>query len=76
MILSNHIASRGIPRFTLQLANRLQHMPWGDEDPQALKFVDGGTHRRYEALRQWLIKEDEWFAEDRASRPEIADGSA
>jgi hypothetical protein len=42
-------------------------MPWGDEDPQSLKFVDGGTHRRYETMRQWLIKEGEWFAQDRAA---------
>jgi hypothetical protein len=42
-------------------------MPWGDEDSQSLKFVDGGTHRRYETMRQWLIKEGEWFAQDRAA---------
>lgn len=64
VILSNHIASRGVPRFTIELASRLQHMPWGDEDPQSLKFVDGGTHQRYETMRQWLIKEDAWFAHD------------
>ena len=66
VILSNHIASRGVTRFTVELASRLEHMPWGDEDSQSLKFVDGGTHRRYETMRQWLIKEGEWFAQDRA----------
>jgi hypothetical protein len=76
LVLSNHVASRGVPRFTIQLASRLQHMPWGDEDPQALKFVEGGTHRRYDTMRQWLIKQGEWFAEDRASPHGAEDGSA
>jgi len=64
VILSNHIASRGVARFTIELGSRLEHMPWGDEDSQSLKFVDGGTHRRYETMRQWLIKEGEWSAQD------------
>ncbi len=63
VLISNHIASLGVPRFTIELANRLQHMPWGDEDPQSLKFVDGGTHRRYEAVRRWLTQKNEWFAQ-------------
>ena len=44
VILSNHIASRGVARFTIELASRLEHMPWGDEDSQSLKFVDRGPH--------------------------------
>jgi len=64
VILSNHIASRGVARFTIELGSRLEHMPWGDEDSQSLKFVDGGTHRRYETMRQWLTKEGEWSAQD------------
>ena len=64
VILSNHIASMGVARFTIKLASRLEHMPWGDEDSQSLKFVDGGTHRRYENMRKWLIKEGIWFAQD------------
>jgi hypothetical protein len=76
LFLSNHIASRSVPRFTIELSNRLQHMPWGDEDPQALKFVDGGTHRRYDAMRKWLIKEGMWYAEDGASPHGANDGSA
>ena len=64
VILSNHIASRGISRFTLELSKSLGHMPWGDEDSQSLKFVGGGTHRRYQIMREWLIKEGKWFAEN------------
>ena len=67
VILSNHIASRGVARFTIELASRLEHMPWGDEDSQSLKFVDRGTHRRYETMRQWLTKEGEWFVQGRAA---------
>ena len=67
VILSNHIASRGVARYTIELAGRLEHMPWGDEDSQSLKFVDGGTHRRYEKMRQWLIKEGEWYVQDQIS---------
>ena len=76
LVLSNHLASRGVPRFTIQLASRLQHMPWGDEDPQALKFMEGGTHQRYDTMRQWLIKQGAWFAEDRAPLHGAEDGSA
>ncbi|MEC7882061.1 MAG: hypothetical protein VYB35_04055 [Verrucomicrobiota bacterium] len=65
IILSNHIAARGVARFTIELSSRLEHMPWGDEDSQSLKFVGGGTHRRYEAMRRWLLKKGEWFAQDR-----------
>lgn len=65
VILSNHIASRGVARFTIQLDSPLEHMHWGDEDSQSLKFIDGGTHQRYETMRQWLIKESEWYAQDR-----------
>ncbi|MDG2014370.1 MAG: hypothetical protein P8J33_12760, partial [Pirellulaceae bacterium] len=57
---------RGVGRFTIELASRLEHMPWGDEDSQSLKFLDGGTHRRYETMRQWFIKEGEWCVQDRA----------
>ena len=64
VILSNHIASRGISRFTLKLSKSLGHMPWGDEDSQSLKFIGGGTHRRYEIMREWLIKEGKWFVEN------------
>jgi hypothetical protein len=76
LVLSNHVGSRGVPRFTIQLASHLQHMPWGDEDPQALKFVGGGTHRRYDTMRQWLTKQGEWFAEDRIPPQEAENGSA
>lgn len=68
VLLSNHIASMGVPRFTVELASPLEHMPWGDEDPQSLKFVDGGTHRRYEAVRKWHIQEDKWFAQGQTRR--------
>ena len=64
VILSNHIASRGISRFTLKLSKSLGHMPWGDEDSQSLKFIGGGTHRRYEIMREWLTKEGKWFVEN------------
>ncbi len=64
VILSNHIASRGISRFTLELSKSLGHMPWGDEDSQSLKFIGGGTHRRYEIMREWLINEGKWFVEN------------
>ena len=67
VILSNHIASRGVSRFTIELATRLEHMHWGDDDPQSLKFIEGGTHRRYASMRQWLIKERKWFAQDSGS---------
>ena len=70
VILSNHIASRGVARFTVELASRLEHMPWGDEDSQSLKFVDGGTHRRYETMRQWLINNGEWYVQDRETADE------
>ena len=64
LILSNHLASMGVNLFTVAISGRLEHMPWGDEDPQSLKYVDGGTHRRYEVVRQWLIKKGEWFAQN------------
>ena len=64
LILSNHLASTGINLFTVAISGRLEHMPWGDEDPQSLKYVDGGTHRRYEIVRQWLMKKGEWFAQN------------
>ena len=67
VLLSNHIASRTVPRFTIELPNRLQHMPWGDDDPQSLKFVDGGTHRRYDDVRTWLIAKKQWFAQNQSS---------
>ena len=69
VLISNHIASNGVPRFTVQLANRLEHMPWGDEDPQSLKFIDGGTHRRYEAVREWFTQENRWFAQAKSVEP-------
>ena len=64
VILSNHLASMGVNLFTVAISGRLEHMPWGDEDPQSLKYVDGGTHRRYEVVRQWLMKKGEWFAQN------------
>ena len=70
VILSNHIASRGVARFTVELASRLEHMPWGDEDSQSLKFVDGGTHRRYETMRQRLINNGEWYVHGREAPDE------
>jgi hypothetical protein len=68
VLLSNHIASIGVPRFTIQLDSALKHMPWGDDDPQSLKFIGGGTHRRYEAMRKWFIKEKAWFAQSADSQ--------
>jgi len=38
----------------------------GQQGSQSLKFLDGGTHRRYETMRQWFIKEGEWCVQDRA----------
>ena len=69
VLISNHIASLNVPRFTIELDSRLEHMRWGDEDPQSLKFVDGGTHKRYEDVRRWHIQENEWFAQGKTALP-------
>lgn len=61
ILLSNHIAGRGIKRATIAfLSGNLEFMPWSDDDPDALKRIDGGTHGRYQVLRQHLQSEDNW----------------
>ena len=70
VLISNHIASLGVTRFTVKLEGPLQHMSWGDDDPQSLKFIDGGTHRRYAAVRAWCIEEEKWFINNQTS-PDI-----
>ncbi|MFT5125260.1 MAG: hypothetical protein ACI9QL_003414 [Candidatus Omnitrophota bacterium] len=63
VLLSNHLASNGVARFTVELSAHLQHMAWGDEDPASLKYVDGGTHQRYGRMRAWLKAQGGWFIE-------------
>ena len=56
MIISNHLAGQGVPRFSVCFSERLEHLPWGDEDRHALKFMGGGTHRRYLEMRGLRFK--------------------
>lgn len=61
ILLSNHIAGRNVKRATVSFeSGSLEFMPWSDEDPDALKFIEGSTHGRYQALREHLDETDEW----------------
>ncbi|MGY8673116.1 MAG: hypothetical protein ACKVHO_11065 [Verrucomicrobiia bacterium] len=64
LLLSNHIAGNGISRRTVTLSDPLEFMPWSDDDPNALKLADGGTHRRYQQLRSHLQAHGEWHLTD------------
>jgi hypothetical protein len=61
VILSNHLAHNTVPRLTVELEQPLQHQPWGDDDPAALKFAGGGTHIRYLEMRDWLVNHNQWY---------------
>jgi hypothetical protein len=61
LLLSNHLAQQQVPRYTLDIAAPLDHLPWGDHDPAGLKHFDGGTHRRYLAIRTELREKGAWF---------------
>jgi len=61
VILSNHLAGQGVARCTVELDEPLGHQPWADEDPHALKYEGGGTHKRYAEIREWLEAHGQWF---------------
>jgi hypothetical protein len=65
VLLSNHIAGNGIRRRIVTLSDRLEFMPWSDDDPDALKLAGGGTHRRYQQLRSHLESRGKWHLGDR-----------
>ena len=61
VLLSNHLASRGVPRQVFApTGETLNHLPWGDTDPQALKQIGGGVHTRYREAAEVLQRSRTW----------------